>query len=84
VTTMVERVAQAINEEQHQRHMFGNRGMPEHEALARAAIEAMREPTDEMFQAVCAQLDALDKKGFTPKEWFSRMVDAALKEGKLA
>lgn len=74
---IVERVAKAIQEEA--RNPLGS-GM----SAARAAIEAMREPTREMRNAGCASL--VGDRGVAHADqvdaWhiFRAMIDAALKE----
>jgi hypothetical protein len=45
---------------------------------ARAGIEAMREPTEEMLAGANAKLEESDRAGFTISEWYSAMIDAAL------
>ncbi len=46
-------------------------------AKARAAIAAMREPTDKM---ICAALDANDKGTRAYSDWWRAMIDAALSD----
>jgi hypothetical protein len=45
------------------------------EKLARAAITAMREPTDEMFNNAMQHMDSWSSNG----EWWQKMIDGALK-----
>lgn len=51
--------------------------------MARAAIEAMREPTEKMIEAGTVGWDALDGSGirpmFAPQRPYRAMIDAALK-----
>ena len=65
--TMIERVAQALEDELP--------GGENYEALARAAIAALREPTEEMVLAAFPYTDP------RIKEIWQAMIDAAL-EGK--
>ena len=80
---MIERVARAICFDQckvngcrcgAERHFF---------AVARAAIEAMREPTDIMREEGLAELILQREHPATdPSAIFNAMIDAALTEGK--
>lgn len=80
MTTMIERVAQAIYEDRNGRGCIPwNRLPAAHKAPylsdARAAIEAMREPTETMVAAALR----LDPDGYVKGNWYF-MIDAALKE----
>ncbi len=66
--TMMEKVADAMFDCNIQFKILTNK------QLARAAIEAMREPTEEMLDAGAYDLD------MTLKMQYQRMIDAALKE----
>lgn len=75
--SMVERVAKALAKEDGLGHDFWRQCIP----AARAAIEAMREPTD----AMCDAADALDRvehdvlKTALPFDAWIAMVDEALR-----
>lgn len=71
--TMIEKVAAAIQEAE-----LGNNW----EAMARAAIEAMREPTDAMTGAegVGWARDGSAHIDRDPREYWPLMIDAALAE----
>lgn len=74
--SMVERVARAIVDRRHGKGAFIH---GENLADARAAIEAMREPTEEMREAWGAE-DCDDHPAechINPRRW-SAMIDAAL------
>ncbi|MEZ2132438.1 MULTISPECIES: hypothetical protein [unclassified Sinorhizobium] len=78
MTTMIERVARAIMEDS-----GGGRDRPDfnwryYESAARAAIEAMREPTEDMRIAGC-QETWLDP---SVDDIYRAMIDAALQEDK--
>ena len=68
MTTMVEKVARAI----------ALRDSTDECAMARAAIEAMREPTDEMVTAAEMKMSRLARLQI--RFLFETMVDAALDE----
>jgi len=72
MTDMIERVAKAIND------AMIKHGDYKPDELARAAIAAMREPTEEMYQGVCA----LNKRwqDSNSAEIWQAMIDAALGE----
>lgn len=75
--SMIERVAQAI--ELNRGTAFLGIGAACSVALAKVAIEAMREPTDNI---ICAVLDAHDRATSTPRvidDW-RVAIDAALKD----
>ena len=72
MTDMIDRVAKAINDTMLQH------GDYKPDELARAAIEAMREPTDEMYQGVCA-LDKMWRDSNSAEIW-QAMIDAALEK----
>lgn len=94
MTTMVERVAQAIAEELGENWekptIFMLECKDTHEtcretyrAMARAAIEAMREPTEEMFEAVdCGGERKQWNSGRMHRASYQGMVDGALRGGK--
>lgn len=74
--TMVERVAHALSgtldgddPEEARKYYI---------AVARTAIEAMREPTDAMLEATWAKLHA----NISDADFWSAMIDAALSEQK--
>jgi len=71
VMTMIEKVARAIEKAE-----LGNNW----EAQARAAIEAMREPTEEMAQRGGAHLGLSPRDRFSMKAAWKKMIDAALNE----
>ena len=83
MTTMIERVARAIRDE-----TATNRSIsPDTRDLARAAIEAMRTPTDGMIEAGESGYQEFHKPTGTyldpqPASVWSMMIDAALKESK--
>lgn len=93
MATMIERVARAICAADpcapapDDPILIGMRSAKAWEAripLAVAAIEALREPTDQMLEdAGC--MDGYDFDRIAPDqdhvEWWSAMIDAALKEG---
>lgn len=68
MSTMIERVAIAIEEAN-----LKASGDEDYTPLARAAIEAMREPTD-------AMVDALEGYDSSPVSLYERAIDAALNE----
>jgi hypothetical protein len=79
---MIERVARAICEAKlwpgaWEKETEGNR--EEWRMLARAAIEAMREPTDAML--ACGEQWGLPSDPMGLKRW-QEMIDAALEKGK--
>ncbi len=76
MSEMVERVAAAMNAHLG-RHAEAGFGMAEMTDIARAAIVAMREPTQEILDA-CA--DAVPMGEGTPKWLWQVMIDAALAE----
>lgn len=71
MTEMIERVAQAIADE-YLKH-FGALSMDIRSRMARAAIEAMREPTAEMWDAGEQYCDE-----WSPNYVWNAMIDAAL------
>lgn len=75
MSEMVERVAKAIarvrDDDYHPWEEFKELYREE----ARAAIDAMREPTHKM---ICAALDANDKGGRAFSDWYRAMIDEAL------
>lgn len=90
MTTMIERVAQAIYEDRNGRRCIPwNKLLAAHKAPylsdVRAAIEAMREPSpkmlDEGFRAlISGDDDALDTSTSDAIKCWRAMIDAALKE----
>lgn len=73
--TMIERVARAIHNAEDGSDWHPIRGCPYCISLAKTAIEAMREPTKEM-------IDAIRKYKFYEGEeikYFNNIIDAALK-----
>lgn len=66
---MIEKVAKAINLDP---------GNMEHRNIAKAAIEAMREPTPEMLDAVTAADQTEPFSNATVSGMFGEMIDAAL------
>ena len=74
MSEMIERVAHAIRVEF--TGMFKEDQAPAYERLARAAIEALREPTEEML--IASEVDLND---FDVAAVWSVMIDAALKQG---
>ncbi len=84
---MIERVAKAIAK-QHQdaAEPYPDDLMPEYRAMARAALEAMREPTDEMIEAVNRKerqmLQGPAGARLHYSVAFRAMIDAALETGK--
>lgn len=78
--TMVERVARAIHDASHKELGF-SWAKEMRMAQARAAIEAMREPTGEMLEAGWER--ARPYLGLeTTKQTYRAMINAALGEGK--
>lgn len=75
--SMVERVARAIYREFENRPLYAQVQMNVviAEECARAAIEAMREPTDAMVNSVFDICSPADEEGL-----YRRMIDAALNE----
>lgn len=81
MTTMIEKVAEAIlREQQNNRSAF-----PDNRDLARAAIEAMIEPTERMIaegeSAASFGIGRPADEEALPRVW-KWMIEAALKEGK--
>jgi hypothetical protein len=76
--TMVEKVAKAIHEKAYETR--GADRMPDWEAVAKAAIEAMREPTQEMLNA--RHLITKDNYIADETDNWRAMIDAALTDGK--
>jgi hypothetical protein len=76
MTEMVEHVAKAIYEKFEDRPSYARRQMNGllAEELARAAIEAMREPTEQQLRAAWAKVDS------NIDDFWRAMVDAALGE----
>lgn len=72
---MIERIAKAIGDE-----MCGYI-IDDLESLARAAIAAMREPTEEMCQAAMIAAVTEENKGieYAPMQGWKAMIDEALK-----
>lgn len=81
MTTMIERVARAIFDDEQ-----GERTMWECTALARAAIAAMREPTVNMLRVEAGVADkwSADCYGapLPAEDVWTTMIDAALEEGE--
>lgn len=71
---MVERVAKAIRDTN--ANTVGLTFTELSEAMARAAIEAMREPTPEMMQAYVHAFVSKDR--FEGEKVYGQMIDAAL------
>jgi hypothetical protein len=72
---MIERVAAAILAKRYENDGGRFATHPEHDlALARAAIEAMREPTEAMVRHAYAAME-----DDTPPESYRNMIDAALR-----
>lgn len=79
MTTMIEKVAKAIYEAM---DLSDSLSLPEAEKYARAAIEAMREPTIEMRASYDdAHRRSRTKSGFSISAYRS-MIDAAISEEK--
>lgn len=79
---MIERVARAIRRQKFERtgrlKIFDATNITQEElAEARAAIEAMREPTEEMISAAC-MTGEIDR----PTHAYVAMIDAALSQSK--
>jgi hypothetical protein len=72
--SMVDKVAEAMS---YADRMWEHSAIGNYEALARVAIEAMREPTREMTRAIRDPGGWVDE---TPEEIYRQMIDAALKE----
>lgn len=72
MSTMVERVTDAIQDVVY----ISESGGLNFEEMARAAIESMREPTEEMKSAA----SRADADGFRAVDVWDSMIDAALKE----
>lgn len=77
MSEMVERVRAALQKHQ---AAFG----PDYEGMARAAIEAMREPSEGMVEAGLVMVDACTdnwtaKASCIPEHVFPAMINAALK-----
>jgi hypothetical protein len=72
MTEMLDRVAWALRQTQ------ATLSNPEADALARAAIEAMREPTEMMVNEGAAELRAGDLTRSTPPHVWRAMIDEAL------
>lgn len=68
--SMIEKVARAIDQS---KDWCRHKDEPESIIAARAAIEAMREPTD-------AMVDALTSYDSNPESLYDRAIDAALYE----
>lgn len=79
---MVERVARAIEAAMNDSSPTGWAGEFQFPDLARAAIAAMREPTDAMWAAAWALAEPYE--GIPFEEGYTAMIDAALtsSEGK--
>jgi hypothetical protein len=69
--SMVEKVAEAMS---YADRMWEHSAIGNYEALARVAIEAMREPSQEMWRASSGE------NGYVTKDAWQAMIDAALKE----
>lgn len=85
MTDVIERVARAIAEtgnggDWDSRSFYQEEHKEFHRKRARAAIEAMREPTEAMIDAVDLPGLAGDPEIVIAKAWRA-MIDAALKEG---
>lgn len=75
MSEMIERVGKAISEAGGVLFGFS----PEHTAeMARAAIEAMREPDKTMFDAAMPHMDSWSSN----TAWWHSMIDAALEREK--
>jgi hypothetical protein len=72
---MIERVIRAIEDS-----LPGHGEAPNYEALARAVIMAMREPSDVMIEAACEWADC--EKHQMQAAWHAA-IEAALSEGRL-
>lgn len=91
MSEMIERVAQAIDPlpwtdlaRDHWRKGGVEEGKEAARAKARAAIEAMREPTEAMVKAGTIGWDPMDGSGvrpvFDPTKPYEAMIDAALND----
>ena len=81
MSEMIERVAKAIFDQLCPGIRMTDHDKAEYENTARAAIEAMREPTDEQrnnYYKMKIQFGQADHSTFIDAEW-ERMIDAALK-----
>lgn len=79
MSEMIDRVAKAIAE------YWEREGFDPSEpsaGAARAAIEAMREPTDDVSEAVRAAGRAEPGKLITGKQMYQAVIDAALKDAE--
>lgn len=76
MTEIVERVAEAIRYATSARGLDSDMWRNDAEFIARAAIEAMREPTEAMLDAVDA--GGRDYFGGETAERYSKMIDAAV------
>jgi len=79
---VVERIALSIASADAEQMHWGRKIMPLEvaRALARAALEALREPTEEMCQAGYDAMDANDKPCLNADVCWPAMIDAALAE----
>lgn len=78
--SMLERVARAIAASQGMRdHYFGDNTMRVYAPLARAAINAMREPTDAMAEFA---EDNFDRNGDNIRVCWRAMISTALSEAE--
>lgn len=75
MSNMESRVAEAISNVQ--RHMIGERPTQVALACATAAIRAMREPTEEMIEALKPPQFPTDFRDYIIRDW-RIMIDAAL------
>jgi hypothetical protein len=74
---MVERVTEAITKAETE-WLDSDRSISLQEATARAAIAAMREPTEDMVRAVYMP-PGVASEGGDPEGYWRSMIDAALK-----
>jgi hypothetical protein len=78
--TMVEKVTQAIEAAWIECENAREAGFDQPEVLARAAIAAMREPTDKMIDSVMVTAwGGMNNRDEIKRDW-AKMIDAALGE----
>lgn len=76
MTSMIEKVARAISLSQTQTETMWQAFLPE----ARAAIEAMREPTEAMIESAIPIVPDCGSPHNYPEPIWQEVIDAALKE----
>jgi hypothetical protein len=69
MSEMIKRVAKALWDDRHPERSWSDDERRDYEGHARAAMEAMRDPTDEMLGS---------RYGTEPRRVFTEMIDAAL------